>query len=211
MTIIFMEKVRGHQVRVTLDDGREALLDTTTVEESPYTVGSEPDEGAWEALLAASAERRAREYALYLLSLRDYSEAELSRKLREKGHAAQAEAVAARMVELGLVNDETYARRLARECRLHKLFSRRRTVQEITLRGIFKEIAADAVDEVDAQENLTDLQQALALLGKKRYNSPVTDAERTRGSLLLQRNGYDGATVREAWRVLAAGGGEFLD
>jgi hypothetical protein len=38
------------------------------------------------------------------------------------------------------------------------------------MRGVTREIAEDAVDEVDQTENLTDLQQALALLQKKRYN-----------------------------------------
>jgi len=181
------------------------------MEESVYTVDSELDEEALEALLAASQKRRAREYALYLLSLRDYGEKELCRKLREKGYTAEAAATAAHMAELGLVNDDVYARRLARDCCLRKLYACRRAVQEIMQHGISREMAQYAVEAVSAAENLNDLQQALALLEKKRYTISVTPAERQRGTALLMRYGYDSSTVREVWRVLAVGGDEYIE
>ncbi len=202
MRIERLERRRGRQFAMTLDDGREYTVDKQTMEESVYTVGSELDEKALEALLVASQTRRAREYALYLLSVRDYGEKELCRKLREKGYAAEAAATAARMSELGLVNDEVYARRLARDCRLRKLYARRRTVQEIMTHGILRETAQYAVEAVDETENLNDLQQALALLEKKRYTISATPAERQKGTALLMRYGYDSGTVREAWRAL---------
>ena len=169
MRIETLERRRGRQFCMTLDDGREYMVDKQTMEESVYTVGSTLEEEALEHLLSASQTRRAREYALYLLSVRDYGERELCRKLREKGYAEQAAETAARMTELGLVNDEVYARRLARDCRLRKLYARRRTVQEIMTHGIAREVAQYAAEAVDEAENLTDLQQALALLEKKRY------------------------------------------
>ena len=213
MRIDSLERRRGSQFCMTLDDGRDYMVDKQTVEESVYTVGSTITEEQLEALLAASAVRRAREYALYLLSVRDYSEKELHRKLREKGHGEQAAVTAARMSELGLVNDEVYARRLARDCRLRKLYARRRTVQEIMVHGVAREAAQYAVEAVDKSENITDLQQALALLEKKRYTISVTPTERQRGTALLLRYGYDSSTVREAWRSLPCDDGddEYID
>ncbi len=204
MQIESLERRRGQQFCMTLNDGTEYMVDKQTVEESVYTVGSEIDEDALAALLSASAARRAREYALYLLSVRDYGEKELCRKLREKGYAEEATATAARMCELGLVNDEVYARRLARDCRLRKLYARRRTVQEIAAHGIARELGEYAVETVDEAENLNDLQQALALLEKKRYTVSVTPTVQQRGTALLLRYGYDSRTVREAWRCLEA-------
>ncbi len=205
MRIETLERRRGHQFCMTLDDGREYMVDKQTMEESVYTVGSTLEEEALERLLWASQTRRAREYALYLLSVRDYGERELCRKLREKGYSDVAAETAARMTELGLVNDEIYARRIARDCRLRKLYARRRTVQEIMTHGIAREVAQYAAEAVDETENLSDLQQALALLEKKRYTISATPAERQRGTALLMRYGYDGGTVREAWRVLGDG------
>lgn len=208
MRITALERRRGQQFCMTLDDGRDYMVDKHTMEDSVYTVGSEMDEEQLSELLAASASRRAREYALYLLSVRDYGEKELCRKLREKGYADEAAATAARMCELGLVNDEVYARRLARDCRVRKLYSRRRTVQEVATHGIARELGQYAVEAVDEAENLNDLQQALALLEKKRYTVPVTPSERQRATALLLRYGYDSATVREAWRCFSADDGD---
>lgn len=204
MEITALERRRGHQFLMTLDSGESLLLDKQTVEESPYTVGSVLDDDALAALVSASQQRRARDYALYLLGIRDYGEAELCRKLREKGYGNEAVEVVARLKELGLQSDEVFARRLARECRLYKFYSRRRTIQELSMRGVTREIAEDAVDEVDQTENLTDLQQALALLQKKRYNGSVSETERRRGSQLLLRNGYDYWVVRHVWQELEA-------
>ena len=83
MRIETLERRRGRQFCMTLDDGREYMVDKQTMEESVYTVGSTLEEEALEHLLSASQTRRAREYALYLLSVRDYGERELCRKLRE--------------------------------------------------------------------------------------------------------------------------------
>ncbi len=211
MRIMSLERRRGHLFSMTLDDGQSYSVDKKVMEESVYSVGSVLDEAALGTLLAVSQMRRAKDYALYLLSTRDYGEKELCRKLREKGYGDEASETAARMCELGLVNDEVYARRIARDCRLRKLYARRRTVQEIAAHGIARETAQYAAEAVDDAENLNDLQQALALLEKKRYTVSVTPAERQRGTALLLRYGYDSSTVREAWRTLADGAEEYIE
>lgn len=210
MQIISLTRRRGQLFCVTLDDGREILLDKQTVEESPFGEGSTIEEAALNDLIEASERRRAREYAVYLLSLRDYSGMELRRKLREKGHGTYAEQTVAQLTERNFLNDAVYARRLARECRVRKLFARRRTVQELYQHGIDRETAALAVDEVDDAENITDFEQALALLQKKRYNTSVNESEHRRGVALLQRYGYDHHVIREAWRGLS-GDSEFFE
>ena len=63
------------------------------------------------AQLPESAKKR----ALRLLERRDYSRKELILKLTEKGEPLEdAEAVADRMMELGVINDERYSRMLVR-------------------------------------------------------------------------------------------------
>ena len=64
---------------------------------------------------AEEARERAKARALRLLEKRDYSEAELAAKLVEKGDDPDsARAAAARMAELGFVNDENYAAMVVR-------------------------------------------------------------------------------------------------
>lgn len=200
MTITALQPQRGRLYRVTLSDGRELLLDRDTVDRSPFGEGSDLEEEQLEALTEESALNRAKSYAMYLIGIKDYTEYGLRQKLREKGHSEKAAEAAARMVELGLVNDGIYARRLARECRLHRYFARRRVVRELTFKGVSREIAEEAAEAVDEAENVNDLQQALALLEKKRYNALNSESDRRRARDLLIRYGYGWDTLRQALR-----------
>ena len=113
MIITEIRKRRGTLYLLVLDGEPAMTVDARTFDESPYRPGGAIDDGQLRELLEQSARRRAREKALYLLSLRDHSRAELEDKLRRgEGREAAAE-TAARMEELGLVNDEAYAYRLA--------------------------------------------------------------------------------------------------
>ena len=59
MIITAVRPVRGHQVKLMLDDGGEVMIDKTIWEESPYGVDSSLSDAALEELRAASARRKA--------------------------------------------------------------------------------------------------------------------------------------------------------
>lgn len=194
---------RGHRVVLSFDDGCECEIDKTVWEESPYGVGSSFSHEQIEELCAVSSRRRAVDKAVWLLSKRDLSRRELERKLcREKGkyhpeNREAAAAAAARMEELGYVNDEAYAHRLAEQFARVKLYPRRRIVDELMRRGVARDMAYDAAQRVDADE--TEL--ALAFLAKKRYTVPQDITERQRIAAAMARYGYEADTVRRALRL----------
>ena len=134
--IIEVRQERGHQVCLVLDGAEDVRIDRRVWEESSCGIGSSLSEEGLEALLARSRRTRAKEKALFLLSRRDYSKKELFDRLsRERGrrHPERDEAAAEtvqRMEELGLVDDEAYAARLAGEY-IRRLYPRRRAVQEL--------------------------------------------------------------------------------
>lgn len=200
MIITVVRPVRGHQVKLTLTDGVEVCVDKTVWEESPYGVDSSLSDTELEELLAVSARRRAESKAVFLLARRDLSRHELEQKLcREKGryyaeNREAAEAAAARMEELGYVNDAAYARRLAEQFVRVKHYPKRRVIDELIRRGIDRETAREAASETETDE--TEL--ALAFLAKKRYTVPVTTQELQRVAGALQRYGYSAETVRSA-------------
>lgn len=102
--------------------------------------------------------------------MRDHSRGELEQKLRQTAGAQAAEETAARMEELGLVDDEAYARRLARDLLARKHYPRRRLAQELTGKGIDRALAEEAAAEALEEAETDDGQQALELLRKKYYN-----------------------------------------
>lgn len=201
-TVREVTRERGHCYRIRLDDGTEISLDKEVWEAAALSVGDRVEPERLAALEADSRRRRARSYALYLLGVRDYSGADLSRKLRDKWHGEAAAETVAWLREQGLLQDAVYAERLARDCRLRKLYGRARVLQELQQHGIDRDTAAAVLDRVDAEENLTETQQALALLQKKRYNGCGDEAERQRGFALLVRYGYGFSEIRQAWNLL---------
>ncbi|MCI8554706.1 MAG: regulatory protein RecX [Clostridiales bacterium] len=194
MRIEELQKRRGSLVRLVLDDGSSVLVDRRTMEESPFRVGSSFSAEELTSLLEQSRIRRAREKALYLLSMRDYSRAGLAKKLEPEAGKAVAEDTADRMEELGLLDDAGYAGRLARDLTDRRCFSRRRVRQELTARGIGRDIIDQTIEELDDG----DAQRALELLRKKRYNELSDEPVRRRAAAALARAGFDWEDIRQA-------------
>ena len=185
---------------LTLEPTETVVLDKTVWEEAPFGIGASISREEIEELCRQSARRRAENKAVFLLSRRDHSRRELEEKLcREKGRyhpesrQAAAQAVA-HMAELGYVNDEAYARRLAERYVQIKLYPRRRAVEALCQKGIDRETAGAAVSELKVDE--TEL--ALAFLRKKRYTVPQSTDEWQRIAAAMARYGYGSETIRRA-------------
>jgi regulatory protein len=96
------------------------------------------------AQLPESAKKR----ALRLLERRDYSRKELILKLTEKGEPLEdAEAVADRMIELGVISDERYSRMLVRHYAA-KGYGTCRIKQELYRHGIHTDLWEEAMEEL---------------------------------------------------------------
>ncbi|HIZ19861.1 MAG TPA: RecX family transcriptional regulator [Firmicutes bacterium] len=194
MTITEIRKRRGRLYLLVLDGEPAMTVDIRTFEESPYRVGSSLSEEELRALLDESGRRRAEEKAVYLLSRGDHSRRGLEEKLRRSSGREAAAQAAQRMEELGYVNDERYALRLARDLTERKLYPRRRAVQELCARGVDRELAVRAVDETEKE----DLDKALELIVKKQYNRLHDEDGRRKAGAALARYGFDGGTIRRA-------------
>lgn len=198
MRITDVQKRRGKLYLLFLDGEEAMTVDALTFDESPYRMGGTITDEELHALLEDSRRRRAKEKAFYLLSLRDYGRAELEKKLRdEAGEEAAAEA-AGRMEELGLLDDRRYAARLAGDCVGRRCFPRRRAVQELTGRGIDRDLAEDAVDEALEAAEKDDRLLALELLRKKYYNKLYDENARRKTMAALARYGFSYDAARFA-------------
>ena len=102
------------------------------------------------------------------------------------------------MEELGLVDDEAYARRLARDLLARKHYPRRRLAQELTGKGIDRALAEEAAAEAMEEAETDDGQQALELLRKKYYNRLYDENARRKTAAALARYGFGGDAVRRA-------------
>ena len=102
------------------------------------------------------AEMTAKQRALRLLERRDYSRRELVLKLTEKGEPLEeAEAVADRFVELGVINDERYGRMLVRHYGT-KGYGACRIKQELYRHGVSTDLWDNVMEELPTQEQVMD-------------------------------------------------------
>lgn len=194
MIITELCKRRGRLYLLMIDGEPAVTVDVRTFEESPYRVGSSLSEEELKTLLDESQRRRAKEKALYLLSLRDHSRAELEQKLRRESDEETASDTAERMEELGLVNDKEYAVKRARDLIERRYYPKRRAVQELCARGVDRETAQEAVERMESD----DMCQALALLNKKYYNKLGDESSRQKTAAALARFGFSCDCIRKA-------------
>ena len=135
----------------------------------------------------------AKERALAMLDRRDYSRAELLKKLREKGEdAAEAEAAVERLVELGFVDDTRYAPLVVRRCAA-KGYGPQRVRQELLRRGIPRELWDEVMAQMPVQDDAVD-----RLLRSRLKSARPDRAELKRASDYLLRKGYGWDEIRAA-------------
>ena len=128
----------------------------------------------------------AKQKALSLLDRRDYSRAELLKKLAEKGYEdAAACAAVDRLVELGFVDDARYAPIVVRHYAA-KGYGAQRVRGELQRRGIPKELWDAAMAEMPEQDETVDR----LLRAKLKGADPGDRAALKRATDALLRRGY---------------------
>ncbi|MFR9228513.1 MAG: regulatory protein RecX, partial [Acutalibacteraceae bacterium] len=115
MLITAIEKRRKMLSALFLDGEFAVNIDTETLLQFRYKIGMDITDEQLHELILASDARRANEKALYLLEHRSHSKKELIEKIQRTTSKEAARSAADRMEELGLVNDEEFAKRYAAE------------------------------------------------------------------------------------------------
>lgn len=200
MKITAVSRRRRQLYVLSIEGGEDVEVDVRTFDESPYREGSDLTEEQLNSLLATSRYNRAHERALYLLGLRDYACKELEQKLYTEADPATAAAVVERLRQVGLLDDERYAARLARSLSEGKHYPRRRIEQELRHRGVCPALARAAVEELNEEDD----QQALAILEKKYYNKLNDPDSRRRAVAALARRGFSYGAIRRAMDEIGA-------
>lgn len=199
MKITSITKKNGTRWQIEVDDEYWAILDAEIIVNQHLKVGSELTEERMEEILRAADFRRARERALYLLDYRDHSRGEIVEKLSRNVDRGIAEEVADKLCKLGLIDDGMYAKKLARHFLLTKKYGARRAEFEMRRKGIDGRLAAEAVAEVEPDE---DLLEELALKKYGRYLEDDPDGKgrdkAIRGLMRLGHGYYEAEAAVDA-------------
>ena len=134
--------------------------------------------------------------ALGFLGYRARSEREVRDRLRRYGYGDQTvESVIERLEELGYLDDEEFARLVARE--KSRKYGPRRVLGELRKSGLDTETAQGAVEEEFAGRS--ELQEAFSA-AERRYNKGGSVAEARKVYGFLMRRGYSAEVCSEVAR-----------
>jgi regulatory protein len=146
------------------------------------------------------------EAALRFLEPRQRSIGEVRRRLTRVGYQPElVEGAIARLVELGMLDDQAFARTWIESRDRARPRGERALRRELAVKGIEREIVDTTMGERDAESPDADADAARTLLERNaRSLGRVSDirARRQRAYALLARNGFDSETVLAAIRSI---------
>lgn len=176
-------------------DGEYALsIDTVTLVSSGKRIGSEMTDEELHDLISRSNINRAKEKALYLIEYRARSRKEIEDKLLPLYGEEAAEAAIDRLEQLGLIDDESFAREYAEQLLTKKKFSVRRALFELMKKGIDKALAEEILEEMEPDP----VEQILSVIERKYARSLDDEKGRNRTINGLRAMGYQWEDIKEA-------------
>ena len=191
MLITAIEPRRKAMCALFLDGEFVMNLDARTLIENRFDVGREIGDEELREIIELSNERRAKEKALWLISYRDHSKKELKDKIKRTCDEDSAEKAVERMEELGLVNDESYARQYAQKLIFGKRMSKRAAMLELARKGIDRDTAEAVLDDIEI-DNREQIREVI----EKKYRDIGDEKIRRRAVAALQRLGYGWDDIR---------------
>lgn len=199
MELTAIEPRRKGLSQLFLDGEAAVKIDTETLIKSGWKVGKEVSDEELHELISASDSRRAREKALYLLEYRSHSKKELVDKISRTTGKEAAEMAADKMEQLGLINDEQYARDYANELFNRKGFACSRIRYELRKKGIDCNLIEDILEEFNEEDVVSKIKEILLSKYKRNLSDEKGLRRATNGLLRL---GYSYEEIRRAFREL---------
>jgi regulatory protein len=184
------------KARVFVDGELWAEIDAGVAVERGVREGAALSHEELDEARIAGERALAMDRALNFLGYRARSEKEVRDRLGRYGYGEETiEGVIGRLKELGYLDDEDFARFVARE--EARRYGPRRVSAELRKRGVDAELARDVVDEEFAGRS--ERQEARSIAAQ-RYNRGGSDAEARRVYGFLVRRGYSSEVCAEVAR-----------
>jgi regulatory protein len=183
-------------VRLELDGTRFGVVPADLLAAEGLSPGQTIPPAVHERLSAAADVEAAFRTGLRLLELRPYARADLGRRLQRKGHPRAAVDVALeRLLTLGLLNDETYARSYV-QTRAARGRGPSRLIRDLLAMGVQRSLIdrALAAEWPDGSDR-TSVPRALVSKRAAQLGTLPRQAKRRRLLAYLARRGFSGREV----------------
>ena len=193
MEITELCEYKGDTWQIELDGDRKYYVNGSIVGEYELEKGQTITNGELSRIKDADTLRKAKKRALYLLGERMMCRGELLSKLTKTYGEEVAEQAADYVCDLGYVNDEQYAPKLADYLIKRKKLGVRRARYEMLRRGLDRELVENTLADIPDDE----IDEELTALISKKYSQKVSDYDdRRRTIAALARRGYDFGAIK---------------
>lgn len=205
MEPVIIKKIirRKRSATLILSDRKKVLLNIAILFHSGLQVGDRLLPGRIESLISESSRQTALDYALSLLSRRNYSAGLLRRKLLEKRTDPKLlPKIMAELTDKGFLNDRLFARRTVESILSRKPAGRRFLAAYLRSKLVPRVIADKIVAEILEDEDETAL--AVRLLQTKLKSLAKFDLEtaRVKAYNYLSRRAISYTAAKEAFEIL---------
>lgn len=146
MKITDISQYKGRTLRIDFEVEEPIFINSDIVCEYHLEKGMELPESAVSDIIRSNDVRRAKERALYLLDVRDYSYVELFKKLETNYERGVCFEVMNCLAELGCIDDRRYARNRAEHYMTVKKFGYYRAREEMRKKGLGQELIEEALE-----------------------------------------------------------------
>lgn len=188
-------KGRGKKIHLLLDDKYQITTDIDFWAEHYFKDGTEITQEEWETLTDSIYYKKAVDKCYDLLSRRDHSVKELKTKLLRTVDEKNADKAIEKMLELGYLDDEKYARNLVKYLAQTRNMSKNHIKQEMFKRGIPNEIIILVMEdyEFDNVSSVVDL-----ILTK--YRNKLNNEDGNKKVIAsLMRKGFSYSDIKNAF------------
>lgn len=152
----------------------------------------------------------AKKRAMYLLGGKDYSIKELRDKLLKNYSPEICEAVIEKMCEYGFLDDERYAKKLARKYIQIQKYGKNRAKMMMIQKGLNPSLADEALERYSTDDLVSEI---VGIIEKKYYDRLFIDGLEGKKELQkvmasLARRGYGFAEIKKAVYIVLENGEE---
>lgn len=189
MIVNSVSKYKGNTYEMSLSDSSRLYVNGETILQYGITSNMEISTERLQEVVHADTLRKAKERALYLLDYKDYSYIQLYEKLEATYPQDVCLEVLSKLVELGIVNDNRYAKNLAERLILVKKYGSYRAIKELKLKGIDDDLAQEVVSYYED----TELERLEGLINSKysRYLNDDKGINKVKNALVRLGYSYD--------------------
>lgn len=155
----------------------------------------------------------AKKRAMYLLGGKDYSKKELMDKLLKNYSRENCEKAVAQMEEYGYLDDERYAKKLARQYIEVRKYGKSRAKMMMIQKGLGSALADEALEQYTSDDMIDEI---VSIIEKKYYDRLFEEGLEGRKEMqkvmaALARRGYGYEDIKNAVAIVRDGAEDFFD